>query len=181
MPIQPKRNIYAFGSEFLVCCPQCSKRATLMNHGDKSEPNVIFNCSHCHLIQVWQNTYNFIWISASLRWMETQGMSCAVAAPPGYGGQDVYVYVETSPDASQQSIGISFRLWLQTPCAKENLWCFNHKHLEFTKRYIQTSESRSFNIRSRERLLWLSEWIKQTEDKEAILNGLRELQLRAMK
>lgn len=181
--ISIKRNIYAFSPKFLVVCPDCSRQATLINHGSVNQPNIVFNCSSCGLRQQWQEPNNEIKLWGAMRKVDLgNGFSAFLPAPVGYAGAKVGLWIETSPDTTIQSRGTSFQLWLQTPCGEENLWLLNKEHLAFVQMYVRVPRrfrSRSFDTgNSREQLLWIEKWIKQSKDKNSILNCLKELQLR---
>ena len=181
MPIQVKRDLYSFGKTFLIACPQCSNRASLTNHGTTTKPNIVFSCPACSSTQQWQSTYNEIRLMGSWRWVGSDGGGKAgVPAPAGAGGAEVYLWVETSPDVTRKSEGPQFRLWLQSQCKQENLWFLNREHLDFVKFYLQVPRNyraRSFDTaQSRNKIQWLEDWVKRTENKDIVLGCLAALQ-----
>jgi hypothetical protein len=127
MPIRSIRNVYTFGREFLVVCPQCSQRATLNHPGSAEQPSIRLTCSNCDFEQQWQQPAYEIRLSGGWRWIELEpgGPAVGVSAPDGYGGATVFVEVAlrlgTSPESAQKSDWLSLRLWYQTPCNGENL------------------------------------------------------------
>lgn len=137
MPIQPKRDIYAFGREFLVVCPQCSQGATLTQNGVGDAPNILLKCAHCNSAQQWRELHDEIKLMSGWR---SIGAGAWTAAPAGTAGGDVYLWVETSPDTTQKSTGLPLRLWLQTSCLGENLWFLGKQHLSFTQIYVGTPD-----------------------------------------
>ena len=159
MPITTKRNIYQYGHNFLVVCPQCTKRATLTNLGSAVQPDIVLACSNCSFTQQWHQPYNEIRLMGSWRWFDMEGgMRVATGASAGYGGSDVHIFVETSPDTTQKSEAVALRLWLQVICEEETLWFFNSKHLASIE----------------------DQWRKSQDvvKRESVLNYLQELRLK---
>ncbi len=183
--ISIKRNVYDFSHIFLVVCPNCSQQSTLINHGNTNQPDIVFSCSSCKLMQQWRESNNEIKLIGNMRWFDNgNGMKALIPAPVGYQGARVGIWIETSPDTTVESKGTSFWLWLQMPCAGENLWFLNKEHLSFVQSYVRVPRrlrSRSFDTgHSREQILWVEGWIKEIKDKDKdlILNCLDRLQLR---
>lgn len=180
--ISAKRNIYAFGHKFLVVCPHCQSKAVLVNHGNTNQPYIVLSCVDCKRSQEWKDVESKIRLMGSSRWVDGgSGVKVMLPAPIGYKGARVGLWIESAPDATARSAVFSLDLWLQNPCGTENLWFLNHEHLQFVKTFLQIPRRirfRSFDTEdSRQQLLWIEPWIKETTTKKLGLSCLKELQL----
>lgn len=180
MPIRPQRDICAFGQTLAVACPQCSKRATLVDRGDADKPDIFFSCSNCGFMRQWQQPDDKIDLVSGFKWFSENPVKVGFPIAAGSDGQDVYIAVETLPDATQEPKGLSFRLWLQTLCNGENLWFLNSEHLAFVQAFTQVPLENRYSSphteSSRKQIQWLEEWVMQTENKDIVLGCLTKLQ-----
>lgn len=163
MPIRPKRDITVFGPRFLVVCPRCSGRADLETRDNLSKTSL--DCSSCDYARQWQSSQ--IGLATPWRWLG----NVAHPVPTGFGGTPAELWVETSSDATQQSQGLTLRLWLQTPCEAENLWFLNRQHLDFVEHYLRDSVDREDE---RAQIQWVEPWIEHA-DKSRVTRCVEEL------
>ncbi len=94
--------------------------------------------------------------------------------PAGFGGAAVDLWIETSPDTTQQSQGLTLRLWLQMPCDGENLWFLNREHLDFVENYLRDFPN---GESERKQTQWVESWIEGA-DKVRVTRCLAELRLK---
>ncbi len=165
MPIHPKRDITAFGPRFPVVCPRCSRCADLEQ---ENSAKITLDCLSCGYARQWQSSQ--IQLASGWRWLGKM----AHPVPAGFGGTPAELWIETSSDATQQSQGLTLRLWLQTPCDEENLWFLNREHLNFVEHYLRDSA----NVEDqRTQIQWVEPWIWEADEK-CVARCLAELRLK---
>lgn len=107
-------RIEDFGDSFLVVCPKCSHRATVINRGAGAGPHVILTCAECGHSGGWERAAPGVMYSSDLGRYEP-GRVCIGAAVDWY---------------------FHLPLWLQSPCCGETLWAYNARHLGFLESYV---------------------------------------------
>ena len=185
MPIQPQRSLFAFGENFLVVCPQCSRRAVLTRSVGALQTAVTLNCVECDCAQQWQQSG--ITLESTWHWFGDGTNSARMGMPvrTGFGGAEVHLWVETSPDPTVQWPNLKLKLWLQSPCQGENLWFFGDEHLVFLRNYLDYPVENhrvyfSWKLEAnrekyRERVQWIEPWLMRAQNRDAALQSIKEL------
>ena len=99
-----------------------------------------------------------------------------VPAPAGYGGSKVSVNL-LSPEGVERPEIIGFNLWIQIPCAGENLWFLNQEHLSLVLNSLRAPQLLDERTRRSEsefqKYLWIEPWIKVARNRDEIINRLQ--------
>jgi hypothetical protein len=103
-----------FGNSFLVVCPKCSGRATVIDRGAGIKPQIILTCAACGRSETWRCLGPGVMYSTD-QGNYRPGHVCVGAA------FDWYFHLP---------------LWLQLPCCGETLWAYNAAHLGFLESYV---------------------------------------------
>jgi hypothetical protein len=140
-------TIYEFGEVFLVRCPRCSRRASVVRaapSGTAPASRGIFGprrcvCAHCGYIQDW-----------------TGGSVCI-------GGPRDWFF--------------DLPLWLQMPCCGHTLWACNEDHLAFLERFVAATirERMPGLMGNRSLASRLPRWMQASSNRAEVLCGLERL------
>ena len=185
MPIRSLRNIQAFGPKFLVVCPRCAKRA-ILEQRDSALQEVFLSCAQCDFARQWPGAG--LELESQMHWFDNAGMKMGLPVRTGSHGAIVHLRVgvrdESAPHAPMQPLD-NFRLWLQTPCAEENLWLLNDEHLVFLRNYLDYPvknhavyfgwELEANRAKYHERLQWVEPWLRRAENRGATLESIKAL------
>lgn len=151
-------TLESFGSSFLVVCPKCEGRATVLNRGDEAHPKIRLTCRVCGHSDDW------------------------VCLNPGY----CYSADSTKYQKGSVCIGgavdwyFHLPLWLQTPCCGETLWAYNEEHLNFLENFVSASlreqeKDEQFGGSNRSLASRLPKWMQSAKNRERVLKRLAEL------
>jgi ribosomal protein S27E len=158
---QGDATIEAFGDEFLVVCPRCTRRATVHNRGGTVQAQVVVTCMYCGYNQLWEPGKLGVLLAGNQQHYKPGQISIGDAV-------DWYFHLP---------------LWLQISCCGEKLWAYNQKHLAFIEDYVQATlrerhptehgwSNRS--LRSR-----FPSWMQAAKNREAILQCIEKLKQKA--
>lgn len=181
-----------FLRSFLVRCPRCKARATVVWSAAAGLPRA--TCVACaHVEEGWAPpTDAYIercrrarcsrcneWLGAANTLYRASSDELDIVCPCGA--------VRTNRLPSRSLIGapvdpyLRIPLWLQTPVGGENLWAYNVEHLEFLGSYLSgTLRTRAPN-ENRSLASRLPAWMKSAKRRDDVLNGIARLRQRADK
>lgn len=149
-------TLWSFVDEFEVVCPFCSGRANVVP--SPAERRARLSCLQCGKSRGRPPLRPGILNSRNaLKWPKNH-YAIGDAADP-------YFHLP---------------LWLQTPCAGNVLWAFNHRHLEFLRTYVAALERDRFTCGglSRNSLLTsrLPRWMKLAKHRTDVLSAIDKIQ-----
>ncbi len=154
-------TLYEFMDEFLVVCPECSRKAVVRAGTPSNPPRLVCPC--CGHSRDWKQTAHGIRFSQRAS-----------------GWPDGMIAVGDAADAY-----FHLPLWLQLPCAGHALWAFNERHLAFLQEFVSATDR---SVPNREPggplnallVSRLPKWIKLGRNRGAVLRTLEKLQARAL-
>lgn len=151
-------RIEDFGDEFLVACPNCSRRARVVTRGANNRSSVVVSCVECGHSRDWKCEHPGVMYSSNLEHYKS-GEVCIGAAVDWY---------------------FHLPLWLQIPCCGETLWAYNSNHLRFLESYVgallrERLRDEDGGWSNRSLASRLPSWIKHAKNRAEILKCLEKL------
>jgi hypothetical protein len=154
-------TIEDFGHLFLVECPECGRRATVINRGRETQPQIMLSCADCGHAEGWKPSQPGIMYAVSARHYEP-GRVCIGAAVDWY---------------------FHLPLWLRIGCCGETLWAYNAEHLKYLEEYVGAglrarARDEQYGWSNKSLASRLPAWIKSAKNRSEILKCIAKLKRR---
>lgn len=148
-------TIEQFGSEFLVCCPQCERRAKVFG----MEGKVRFSCVHCGKNEIWRGS---------------PGIYYSRKAPKRNLTDKKMAWIGAEHDWF-----FHYPLWLQVPACGHIFWAYNGGHLDYLEAYIAVGlrerRPNEYGWRNASYISRLPQWIKSANNRADLLHACQKL------
>ena len=153
------RWIMDFGDSFLVECPKCSRRATVIDRGQGFKPRILLTCAECGHFEEWRYRGVPVLSTFTIKRRHIKAGQITIRA-----AVDWYFHLP---------------LWLQLNCCGETLWAYNERHLDFLESYVGAKlRERSFGefgCSNKSLASRLPAWIKSAKNRPKIMKCLAKL------
>ena len=179
--------LWTLSEKILVSCPRCKARALVSRAGPSFS---CVDCGHSH-----RDTGNgwFGMAKACVKrkcgWCGRRLSRTQRRAGPHPSKLGVccpscshwnYIEANWHPDPQDEPFDphFGYGLWLQTRCAGNVLWAYNHQHLEFIRAYVASSlRERTPNTNS-SLASRLPKWLKSAKNRQAVERAVKRLEAR---
>ena len=151
--------VWHYGDVFLVVCPRCGKRATVLSKVVEERPEVRLTCGDCGFAKIWVRESAGILYCQNADYFKEGEISIGAAV-------DWYFHEP---------------LWFRETCCGQTLWAYNEAHLAWLKSFV----SATLRERTRdERHGWsnqsmasrLPKWIKSASNRRAIVAAIEKME-----
>lgn len=160
-------QVFDFGNEFLIECPNCLKMAKIILLNPEEDFNLYSSrklaCANCGFAKYW-NQREVIGYTIENKISEDSNI----------------LYIQGKPK-KMLTIGGDFdwffqeSLWLKINCCGEILWAYNYKHLEFIENYVSAKLRERKPFVNKSLASRLPKWIKSAKNREEILKAVAKL------
>lgn len=148
--------VWTFGDEFLVACPRCAGKASVL---PQSRADVRLTCASCGLARTWIETSKAIQYGQDAHLFKAGEVSVGAAV-------DWYFHL---------------KLWLQTPCCGAILWAYNGDHLRWLRAFVsarlrERAHSEGHGWSNQALASRLPKWMTTAKHRAAVLAAIAKIE-----
>jgi|APEBP8051072266_1049373.scaffolds.fasta_scaffold03710_4 hypothetical protein len=194
------KNLASFSKEILVCCPHCSKRASVISkfsqyyvpHPMREDTTSKFQCNNCYKPldeKYWRGPIIISPAAAKCghcgnklkdekrlvnKYQSKMKVKCSACGQDRYYETKYEFTYSNSNQATDPYLGLP--LWLQVPIDTNILWAYNFEHLNYLKEYV-AAKLRQAVEGGKHSLAWkLPNFIKIAKNRDKILRAIERLE-----